>query len=151
MALPPTKTSGSARTAVLYITLGAILDVWTITWFFWMNRHGTSTDTPYFWCYGFFFTGLVLIVIGLTVGRIGRVAQNAEAPADIPNGKAAQPPISAPPQLQQPLIPPTVQTNASLGAVATPVATPPSAAPGETVAPTAPPPSGAGTLDTKPR
>ncbi|HEY7153499.1 MAG TPA: hypothetical protein VH575_06035 [Gemmataceae bacterium] len=150
MALPPTKTSGSARTAVLYITLGAILDVWTITWFFWMIHHGTSTDTPYFWCYGLFFTGLVLIVIGLTVGHIGRVAQKAEEPANISDNKAAQPPISAPPQLQQPLVPPAVQTNASLGAAAAPVAPRPSAAPGGT-APTVPPPSGAGTLDTQPR
>jgi hypothetical protein len=151
MTLPHAKTSGSARTAVLYITLGAILDVWTITWYLWMNRHGPSTDTPYFWCYGFFFTGLVLIVIGLTVGRIGRVAQSAEASENITDSKAAQPPISAPPQLQQPLVPPAVQTNASLRATAAPVAPRPSASPGGPVAPIIPLPPGAGTHDTQPR
>ena len=72
MALPHTKTSGSARTAVLYITLGAVMDVWTVLWYVWINRHGTQNDGPYFWCYGFFLTGLTLVIIGLALGRIGQ-------------------------------------------------------------------------------
>jgi hypothetical protein len=89
MALPHTKTSGAARTAVMYITIGAIVDVWTVLWYVWMNKHGTATDAPYFWCYGFFLTGLTLMIIGLALGRIGRAARHAEAPVDTTASNAA--------------------------------------------------------------
>ncbi len=89
MALPHTKTSGAARMAVIYVTIGALLDVWTTIWYIWMNRHGTETDGPYFWCYGFFFTGLTLMIIGLALGQIGRAARHAEAPADTTASNAA--------------------------------------------------------------
>jgi hypothetical protein len=112
MALPHTKTSGSARTAVIYITIGAIMDVWSALWYIYMNRHGTASDGPYFWCYGFLLTGGTLIVIGLALGRIGRAARHAEAPADTTNsnvnGVPAQPmmPPAAPPAPQAPVAPP---------------------------------------------
>ncbi len=99
MALPHTKTSGAARMAVIYITIGAILDVWTAIWYIYMNRHGTASDGPYYWCYGFFFTGLTLIIIGLALGRIGRAARHAEAPVDTTSSNAAaaaQQPVARP-------------------------------------------------------
>lgn len=98
MALPHTKTSGSARTAVIYITIGAIMDVWSALWYFYMNRHDTKSDGPYFWCYGFLLTGATLIVIGLALGRIGRAARHAEAPADTTNSNVAP----AQPMMQPP-------------------------------------------------
>ena len=101
MALPHTKASGSARLAVIYITVGTIMDVWSVLWYIWMARHSTQTDGPYFWCYGFFLTGLALIIIGLAVGRIGRAAQHAEAPADVSDPKA--PPVQT---VAQPMIQP---------------------------------------------
>ncbi|HEY7423041.1 MAG TPA: hypothetical protein VH682_02255 [Gemmataceae bacterium] len=145
MALPHTKTSGAARTAVIYITIGAILDVWMIMWYIWMARHGTTTDAAYFWCYGFFFTGLILIVIGLALGKIGRFARHAEAPADSTESKVAPPPQSAPLQLQQPNAQPGAQPATPPVAAAPPAASRPAAAPGGTVSAVVPPPSRAGT------
>ena len=43
-----------------------------------------AAELTFLWCYGFFFSGLVLIVIGLAVGRIGRSAMPAEV-APTPN------------------------------------------------------------------
>jgi hypothetical protein len=124
MALPHTKTSGAARMAVLYITVGALTCVWTVIWYIWMNNHGTQSDAPYYWCYGFFLTGLTLMIIGLALGRIGRAARHAEAPAD---ATASNPTQQA---LQQAAAP-----------AAHPAATP--AAPGGSTAAPAPAPGGA--------
>jgi hypothetical protein len=88
--------------AVVYITIGAILVVWTVVWHVWMNRHPPQGDGPYFWCYGFMLTGLTLIIIGLALGRIGRSARTAEAPPDTSNThgvaqlQGATPPVAAP-------------------------------------------------------
>jgi hypothetical protein len=77
-----TQTSGGARLAVVYITVGSIIDVWTALWLLWQKSHPSASDSSYFWCYGFFLTGLTLVIIGLALGRIGRSARQAEAPVD---------------------------------------------------------------------
>jgi hypothetical protein len=47
--------------------------------------------------YGFFFTGLVLIVVGATIGRIGRSARHAELPPEVKRGEqTAEPAVTAP-------------------------------------------------------
>jgi len=130
MALPHTKTSGSARLAVVYITVGAIMDVWSALWYIWMNRHPMQTDTPYFWCYGFFLTGLALIIIGLAVGRIGRAAQHAEAPTDTTDAKAHQAPQPVPQPMMQAPAPPAAVPAAPVAPVAPAVPAPPQPAPG---------------------
>src|SRR6516225_8171785 len=83
-SMPPilSKPSSAARTAVMYITVGALLVVWTVVWYLYLNRH-EGTDLAYYLDYGFFFTGLVLIVIGVTIGRIGRSARHAELPPEV--------------------------------------------------------------------
>ena len=90
--MPPvtTKPSGPAYMAVIYITVGAILDVWTAVWYFYLG-HTNAPPGPYYWCYGLFFTGLTLIVIGLALGRIGRAARHAELPPEAPTEPTAQP------------------------------------------------------------
>jgi hypothetical protein len=106
--MPPilSKPSSAARTAVMYITLGALLDVWTVVWYLYLSRHGGS-DTAYFMDYGFFFTGLVLIVIGITIGRIGRSARHAELPPEVkPQEPTAQPAVTAPQPQSAPAAPP---------------------------------------------
>src|SRR5579871_6640422 len=133
MALPHTKTSGAARTAVIYITIGAIMDVWTVLWYLWMNRHGTTDDAPYFWCYGFFLTGLTLIIIGLALGRIGRAARHAEAPVDTTASVAATPQMPAAPAAAPMATTPQAVTGPGNVAAVTP------AAPGGAVAPIATP------------
>jgi hypothetical protein len=81
--------------AVIYITVGAILGVWTTVWYFYL-RHSNAPDGPYYWCYGLFFTGLTLIVIGLALGRIGRAARHAELPPEAPKEPTAQPALPTP-------------------------------------------------------
>jgi hypothetical protein len=134
MALPHTKTSGSARMAVVYITVGAILCVWTAIWYIWMNRHPPETDGPYFWCYGFFFTGMTLMIIGLAVGKIGQSARHAEAPPDTSNAQgAAQLQAATPPAVAaQPVSPaaPVIPGSApALVATAPPATAVPAAMP----------------------
>ena len=75
-----TKQARSATTALIYLTVGALMDVWTVIYYIYLSRH-EGTDTQYLWCYGFLFSGIVLIVIGLAVGRIGRHARQAETGA----------------------------------------------------------------------
>jgi hypothetical protein len=70
------------RTAIIYITIGALLDVWTTVWYFTFARDQTghiSRDT-WFWLAGLFLSGLTLMVIGLLLGNIGRSARKAELP-----------------------------------------------------------------------
>src|SRR5262245_61569087 len=80
------KPSFAPRTALTYITLGALLAVWTIVWYFWFARdqEGYISRNTWFWLTGLFFSGVVLMLIGFYLGRIGRAARKAEAPpADV--------------------------------------------------------------------
>src|SRR5262245_9657842 len=76
------KPAFGPRTAIIYITFGALLDVWTAVWYFTYARDnaGTIPRSTWFWLAGFFLTGLTLIVIGFFIGRIGRAARKAELP-----------------------------------------------------------------------
>lgn len=105
MALPRAQTSGSAFMAVIYITIGAVLDVWSVIWYLYLNRHPPGVDTPYFWCYGFFFTGLALIIIGLALGKIGRQARHAESPPDVQPANVPPPVAAAPAPVAMPSVP----------------------------------------------
>lgn len=67
------------RTAIIYITVGTLIDVWTLVWFWAFGRDDLSRSTQ-FWLWGFFFSGLTLIVIGALLGQIGRSARKAELP-----------------------------------------------------------------------
>lgn len=70
------------RTALAYITVGALMDVWTAVWYFSFVR-GSGHDisnTTWFWLLGLFLTGLTLIVLGLALGPIGQAARRAELP-----------------------------------------------------------------------
>jgi hypothetical protein len=72
-------TSNSARLAVVYITLGALLVVWTGIWSFYLMSHGPVRDATWYWILGFLLSGLTLVGIGFGVGRIGRTARQADA------------------------------------------------------------------------
>jgi hypothetical protein len=76
------KPSSAARTALLYITVGALTDVWSSIWYAYLRRYPPANDTTWFWCYGCLLTGLTLFVIGLALGRIGRAARHAELPPE---------------------------------------------------------------------
>jgi hypothetical protein len=75
------QPSSAAKTSLAYITLGALLLVWTGVWY-WYLRMNPEDVLPRTWyiCYGLIATGAVLLVIGLAVGEIGRSARHAELP-----------------------------------------------------------------------
>jgi hypothetical protein len=79
-----TKPSSAARTALIYITLGALIIVWSCIWWVYLRnsvRNGEEVrQVTWYYCYGFLLTGLTLLVIGLALGRIGRAARHAELP-----------------------------------------------------------------------
>ena len=85
----------SARMAVIYITVGALIDVWTALYYFlkYEKNPDGSHDNSLFWIAGFFFSGLALLIIGVLVGRIGRAAGQAE----VAPSTAAPLPVQAPP------------------------------------------------------
>jgi hypothetical protein len=99
--------------AVIYITVGALIIVWTGVYFIHLTRIEAS-ENAYLWCAGFFFSGVVLMAVGFAVGHIGRSARQAEvtptaiippvvsasaapvAPAAQQNGAVAGTPVTAP-------------------------------------------------------
>src|SRR5437773_6777967 len=78
MPLLPSSTSSAARTALVYVTLGALLVIWTAVWYFYLNNNPPQTAGPYYWCAGLLASGLTLIGIGLGLGRIGQQARAAD-------------------------------------------------------------------------
>jgi len=80
--MPPilSKPSSSAPTSLFYITLGALMTVWSAIWYFYLNRSGSENQGLYYLCVGFLVTGLVLLTIGMLIGPLGRQARKAELP-----------------------------------------------------------------------
>jgi hypothetical protein len=72
----------AAKTSLLYITVGAIMEVWSGVWYFYLKAHPPGSDMVWYVGAGFALTGLVVLVIGLALGRIGRAARHAELPAE---------------------------------------------------------------------
>lgn len=86
------------RTALAYITVGSLMDVWTAVWYFAFIRgsNHTISDTTWFWLLGLFLTGLTLIILGMALGPIGQAARRAEMPpAEAANAEAAVQQIAA--------------------------------------------------------
>lgn len=75
--LGDSKQATAATTSLIYLTLGSLLDVWMVVYYFYLSRHGGS-DLAYLYVSGFFATGIVLILIGLAVGKIGAATRPAE-------------------------------------------------------------------------
>ena len=69
-----TNPSFAARTAVIYVTVGALIDVWSGIWYAYMLHAPPQEYSTWYYCYGFLLTGLTLLIIGLAIGRIGRSA-----------------------------------------------------------------------------
>ena len=76
------KPAFGPRTAIIYITIGSLIDVWTAVWYMTYARdnEGNISRNTWFWLCGLFLTGLTLIIIGFFLGRIGRAARKAELP-----------------------------------------------------------------------
>ena len=77
VVLGNTKQAAAAKTSLTYLTIGALVIVWTVIWYMYLKNNGAAQNT-YLWVYGFLATGVVLLIIGFAVGQIGRSAMPAE-------------------------------------------------------------------------
>ncbi len=71
------KLTGAFPTALVYITAGTLITVWTIVYW---TFSPPETGDGRFWVVGFLLTGLSLLAIGILLGKIGRAARSAELP-----------------------------------------------------------------------
>jgi len=103
--VPPilSKPSKAAHMAILYVTIGALLMVWSGVWYAWMI-HTTAPDPnqPHndgylYLCYAIFFSALTVFIIGFALGRIGRAGRTAEMPPETSGAQTAQPAVTAQP------------------------------------------------------
>lgn len=109
------KPAFGPRTAIVYITVGALIDVWTAVWYFTYARNeaGVITRDTWFWLTGLFLTGLILVIIGVFLGEIGRSARKAELPPEEATAHEAQNPQpvgvvpqNGPPMMAMPMMMP---------------------------------------------
>jgi hypothetical protein len=91
----PLSANPAARSALTYITCGALTDIWAGVWYWYLRSQpqGNIDTTWYYVVVGLLLSGAVLIVIGLLIGRIGRAARHADAPPPAPTAAA---PTAAP-------------------------------------------------------
>jgi len=80
------KPAFGPRLAVGYVTVGALVDVWTAVWYYAFAQPtqagGGLSNNAWFWVTGFFLTGLTLIVLGLLIGPLGQHARKSELPPE---------------------------------------------------------------------
>jgi hypothetical protein len=84
------KPSSAARMALMYITLGSLILVWSAIWYWWLMDTSYEGTVYRYVCTGLLLTGGVLLFIGLALGRIGRAARRAELPPAEVTPAAAQ-------------------------------------------------------------
>lgn len=68
------------KTALGYVTGGALLCVWTLVWYFTRGQDRPLDHTDWFWLAGLFLTGATFVFLGLILGPLGRAARQAELP-----------------------------------------------------------------------
>jgi RsiW-degrading membrane proteinase PrsW (M82 family) len=73
-----TRPSFGPRTALIYVTVGMLINVWTLVWYF--THENYRSATTHFWVIGLVLTGLTLVILGLLLGRLGQAARAAELP-----------------------------------------------------------------------
>ncbi|MBA4188087.1 MAG: hypothetical protein C0467_08710 [Planctomycetaceae bacterium] len=101
------EPSFGPRTALAYVTGGALIDVWTLVWYF--TREAPLSPTGQFWVIGLVLTGLTFVILGLFLGPLGRSARQAELPpaeaiqaeANIQATAAANPPAVVAPGIAE--------------------------------------------------
>jgi hypothetical protein len=84
------KPSSPAHMSLIYITVGALTEVWSGIWYFYMKAYPPADVASWYWCYGFLLTGLALLIIGLAIGQISRAARHAELPPQEVTGAVAR-------------------------------------------------------------
>lgn len=116
------------RTALMYVTGGLLLDVWTAVYFFaFVRPAGPVSNMTWFWLFGLFLTGAVFIALGLLLGPLGRAARQAELPpAEAIQAEAAiqQTAAANPPAVVTPNAVAAVPANAAMPSQPTPAPQP---------------------------
>jgi hypothetical protein len=74
------KPSSAAPTSLVYITIGALLTVWSAIWFLYLRQHPPAHEFVNYVDLGMLLSGVVVVVIGFKVGPMGRMARQAELP-----------------------------------------------------------------------
>jgi hypothetical protein len=116
--------SPAARTAIVYVTVGSLILIWTAVWYVWMVNYPPESRGPYYIVAGLLATGLTLLAIGLGVGRLGYSARHADNAAVV---------VTSPANTTAVVTPPTDAPGA------TPAVAPPPAADAPRVAAPSPP------------
>lgn len=74
-------SSFGPKASLAYITIGALMTVWTAVWYFAFRDPAIPlSSAARFWVSGLFLSGLMLVAIGLLLGPLGRNARQAELP-----------------------------------------------------------------------
>jgi hypothetical protein len=110
------QQSASTRHSLAFITLGSLVTIWTIVWYAYLANNPPENSGLYYVCAGCLSTVIVVFLIGVSVGWIGRAASQAEQPA-----AAVEPTPAAIPMTAAAAVDPVVN--------AAPVARVPNAAP----------------------
>jgi RsiW-degrading membrane proteinase PrsW (M82 family) len=80
--MPPilSKPSSAAPTSLVFITLGALLVVWSGLWYFYLQNNPPSHQFVHYLDAGFLLSGIVFLMIGIFLGPMARFARQAELP-----------------------------------------------------------------------
>jgi hypothetical protein len=107
------KPAFGPRVALVYVTVGALIDVWTAVCYFTCVRNHEASERTWFWVTGLFLTGITLAILGLVLGLLGRAARKAELPpAEVTRAEAQDKHTAAPPaQPMQAAAPPPEYTT----------------------------------------
>ena len=76
-------TFTAARTALTYITVGALTVIWAGVWYAYLYNNPPVTQAAYYWCSGFLVTGLALSVIGAVLSFVNRAGEQATLPVAV--------------------------------------------------------------------
>lgn len=131
----------SPQTSLIYMTLGALIDVWTVVWYFAYGSRDGMTRETWFWVVGLFLTGLTLVILGVALRPRKQTVvaqpelQPVAAPMANPQAVAQQPSAAATDAYQTVPAPDAALTGAQVRAPVTP-ASPPSPPTAPSVAPT---------------
>ena len=117
--------SKSASGAILYVTIGTLMMIWSGLWYFYFLRPDPNPPAwESFTCMGTILSGFAIAAIGLMFGLIGRGAKAADTTV----GVAATPAIVAPTAVVDPAAVATPGAT-TLGVGSAPVATAPAQQP----------------------
>lgn len=74
------KPSGFTPMAMMMVTVGALMTVWSGIWFWYLRNHSSGDGVSNYVCAGCLISGLVLLFLGIAAGPMARWTRPAELP-----------------------------------------------------------------------